>query len=622
MGSKSEIYITPRLEEIAVAGLVGAGLGLAAVSPFVTGLPGYLLRDAHTLSGAIRVVLAWAGPIAGAIAAGWYGAYQPMDSHLDGMRYVPRYAEARHALQRIECARFADPLPWVRHQTPPGLRIGGVEISHKRETTHFQAIGQTGQGKTTLYNAIVTQALARGGRVVLFDIKGDLVSRYAERPDCRLVGLWDARAALWDGPADFADPTALTDFAKKVMEVEAIKNGKGDPHWVEGAAAVLGGLLRSYMRNGGTWRWADLQADLQGGLLALVQKAARGSSEVRLRFPHAFLPRIDALHGPFLDKEESSMARSITDGVSGWLEELAIIDTQDKGRERFSFERWLTGKAHGDVHIVIFNYSKKYQTQCRRVFGAMFSVMAAVMGSPLMPKADPAAPGTWFILDEVIQLGRGSLPAIRSIMELGRDKGARVLLAFQSASQLADALGQEGARALLDQAVTPIYLHPSTRAAGEICDALKTRTVERLESTSTQGAIQGKAKHAMTVPVLLTSDLESLGEVDGGIELILQCKDVLGRLVQPFSPKPEHEAPGLVESETWKWGALRALEDADKRRAAEEGAKATAAATPAPAPAPATEPAAEPIAVGDLPDLDGDDDDVPFDLDSPAGDKE
>lgn len=175
-------------------------------------------------------------------------------------------------------------------------------------------------------------------------------------------------------------------------------------------------------------------------------------------------------------------------------------------------------------------------------------------------------------------MGPGALKEILSLMALGRSRGARVLLAFQAASQIEEALGQEAGRALLDQAVTQIYLHPSPRAVKEICDAAGERHVDRVESTVSNGATQGKTKHQVKEPVLVSGDLESLGEVDGGVELILHINDILGRLVQPFAVTPDHEAEAFVESETWKWGALKALEEADRQGAEGSGTPASSQA--------------------------------------------
>lgn len=572
MASTKEIRVSPRVEEILIGAAVGAGVGLALAAPFVTGLPGYLPHDVTGLAESIRAGLAWIAPAVGAVAGACYFALQPMDTHLSGMLYIPRYREARRRLQALERPLFT-PRGAIT-QAKRGLTIGGVELSHKRERTHFEAIGQTGQGKTTLYNAIVDQAIARGDRVILFDVKGDIAKRYFDGgKTCVLMGPWVSEAVLWDAPKDFDDPAAVTAFAQAIMEVEAARQGGKDPHWVQGGAAVLSGIMRSYMRGKSEWTWAGLHEDLQAGSLAMVQKAGRGDNEVRLRFPHAFLPQTDAKHGPFLDKEESSMARSVADGISGWMEEMSIIDAQDAHRERFSFSRWLTGQAHKDVQIVIFNFSDKYAPQARRLFGSMMGVVGEVLSGPRMPAVDPDGPGVWCIFDEVVQMGRGAMEPIRKLMELGRDKGARVLIAFQSVSQLKRELGKDGAEALLDQAVTPIYMHPAQRAAKETCDVIGTRQIARIETNASNGAIQGKVKKIVEEPVLRPSDLESLGETPDGIELILQIKDVLGRLLQPFMPRRVGGA-ALTESETWKWGALRALEEADKRRAAQAEADA------------------------------------------------
>lgn len=540
MSSKKVIYVTPRVEEILILSALGAAIGLALASPFASSANGHL-----TIAGGITAAL-------GAGVGAWLALRQERDSHLKGARYYPDPVEALRVLQRQERARFSAA---QKAGQVHGMSVGGLELSRKTETEHLFDVGITGSGKTAGLCAWIDQMIARGDRVVIHDIKGDLAARYFRPETCVMLGPWDARAAIWDAASDIDSPPRADEIAAAVC---GVKSAQGpDAHWARSAANVLRGLIKSYMREGRVWTWADLRDALAGDPVALVQRAAAGEPLVRTQFPSAFGDGggEDGEKGPYVSKEGASILSTLA-AKAGWLLAYAAVDAKDKNRERFSIQRWLMGVEHTDKHVVFLNYSALYAGVCEQLFGALVATIKSTVSSPLMPEVDPDSPAIWCVFDEYPQMGAEALVETQVIAELGRSRGVRVVVALQDETQLAAKLGQVQAAPILAQQATRVYLRTSPQTTEQVCKRAGTHQVDRIETTGSNGAVQGKTKHAVEEQVLRPDALTGLHVTPDGVEMILHTGDVLGKLVQPFPERRPSIAPAYVESATWRRGSL------------------------------------------------------------------
>jgi len=549
------IHAKARPEEIIILAAVGAAVALAVTSPLTYGVATYLPGGAGTWLDSFRSLLLWASAIAGAGTGAWYAARQERDTHLKGARYYDSPAEAAGPLQAQERAQFSAA---QRRGEVHGITIGGVELARSRETSHLYVVGLTGGGKTVLLNSIIDQALSRGDRLIVHDVKGDLAQRSFDPAKCVMLGPWDARAVIWNAAADIDSPAQADEFAAAVT---GAKTARGeDRHWLDQAASLLSGLIRSYLREGKTWTWADLREALAGDPVALVRRAAYGEPLVRQAFASAF-PEVGSEAKAHITKHGESVLATLSDSVKKWMLAYCAVDAQDIDRGRFSLVRWLLGQDHSDVRMVFLNYDRRYSVACEQLFGAMIATVAATIASPVVPEASPDQPAlTWCVFDEFPQLGSTALHEATAIAELGRSRGVRVVLALQDEAQLAARVGSERAAPILAQQVTRIYLRSSPQTAEAVCRRIGMRQVDRIETIAQNGSIAGKTKRAVNEAVILPSALMGLRvrapEKPNGVEMIVHINDVLGKLVQPFPTERTTGAPAYAESDTWKWGGL------------------------------------------------------------------
>jgi type IV secretory pathway TraG/TraD family ATPase VirD4 len=570
------VHIKSRIEEAAILALLGAAVAVTVVSIFAVGATGYLPSTALDMASKLHAMVLWMAAAIGLVVGGLYGLSQERDTHLRGARYYADPREASQVLQRMQHERVRGR---QKRNHIRGINIAGVELAMRTEVEHLYIEGLTGGGKTVLLESIIDQILARGDRLVLFDPKGELASRYFDPDTCEMLGPWDVRAAVWNAYADLGKVALVDEFASSVLGVhEATGEAK---EWRQAAAALLGGIIRSYMVGGRAWTWADIGDALTNGPVAVIQRAAEGDPLIRHDFASVFPAPGDPDHKPHIDRRGGSVT-GVMAATIRWLATYARVDEKDSFRKRFSPKRWLLREAHAEKQIIFLNHSSLYAGAAEQLFGAILASMAAVVASPEMPEQPAEAPHTWFILDEFPQAGTTAFKAIQKLAEMGRSRGCAVVLAIQHEKQITEKLGEAGAAAVLEQQVTRIYTKTASGTAEAISRRIGQRDIDRIETTAQNGAVLGKSKRTMTEQVILPGELMELtAKIKGsgrGAQLIMHSGAVLGKLTQQFPDECPPQADAFVPSETWAHGTLPDTPAADPVEGAEVGGDTDGAA--------------------------------------------
>ncbi|EQD40549.1 conjugal transfer protein TraD, partial [mine drainage metagenome] len=218
--------------------------------------------------------------------------------------------------------------------------MGGVELSRRREAEHIAMLGLPGGGKTTgVIYPVMDQALARGDRVVAHDAKGDITAARYDESTSVLLGPWDDRAATWDVGADFFDPSLVDEFASTLCGADEKTAGK-NLSFHQGAALLIGGLIKSAMGSSKSWTWATLADELSRPPRVLIQRSALGDPLVMQALPTVFSnPDPDAA----LTTGEGAML-SILGIASRIVVQLAAVQKAKTNARLFSIRRWVLGE--------------------------------------------------------------------------------------------------------------------------------------------------------------------------------------------------------------------------------------------------------------------------------------
>lgn len=540
-----------RAEEILIGALVGVGAGIATVSPLLVGMSDLNPLSAPGLLGFARAALAWGVAVATGGAGAWLTARQVRDTHIRGAKYLQDYEQSAKALSVIQQRNFSESQKAAKVK---GINVGGVEFSRTQETGHMYVVGLPGSGKTVLLAGMIDQILDRGDRILGHDSKGDFTARYFDPNTAVLLGPWDERAAVWDAASDISSPALADEFGASL----AGKVEGQNKFFHDAAGRLIAGLIRAQMVAGTDWSWATLRDQLALPPMQLIRQAARGDKGIETAMPTPFLPVFPNVPPPDLTNGERAVL-SVLGTATQWISNYAAIDTPE--RERFSLRKWLLREAHHGKTMVILNSSSAYEAAGQAIFGSMLATASATAASAAMPEISADEDGTWLILDEFPQLGSTALSQIQKIEEVGRSRGMRVVKALQDESQLIAVASRDKAEPMLSVQGARIYLRSSDKTADALSRRIGNADVERIETTVENGALCGKTRRIVQIPVVSQADLLGLRVRTGndtplGAEIIVHIEDTLARLVQPFPERKKPVAVPLVESQAWKMGSL------------------------------------------------------------------
>ena len=545
----------------------------------------------------VREFRGWQGGIppavallAGALAA--WGAWRfltiPPERHVRG-----------HVLHRDPKA-IALALKPARGE-PAGIFIHPqVQIEEKIEVRHTLLVGGSGGGKTTILWSLIHQAQARGDRILLFDSKGDFTEKLSG--NFTLLSPTDARSARWVLGNDVL--TAIDAHALTETLIPSAPGGDKEPMWINGARALLLGVITDVQRhNGRKWGFVTLASAIANALsdFETLKNIITREDPAMLSLlggEDAVAPSRTTMG--FLVQVATSVRHVINLGVGA--DDLA--HTKNPG---WAVRAWLAGKTP-PVAVVGFRDSARSLSQ---VWAAsLIEQVVRQVGD--MPDAPPQERRIWLIVDEAPRAGK--VPSITDALAAARSKGVRVILGIQSMAQIRETYSRETAITWGSVLATKIICQTTAPEDQKWCsELLGEREVERYtHQLSQQSHSDGGGQHASSwqrvrEPVLLPASFgQELRVLPTGPRALLMSGGEAALLDWPF-PELQKSRPPYVAARWTQpgyqrpvWGKtppdVAAPPSASTRPEDKEKVKRAAA----PAPAPLT-PA--PIPSGDLPDF-------------------
>lgn len=304
-----------------------------------------------------------------------------------------------------------------------------VQLPPAAESYNILAIGTQGAGKSGLLRAWLEQLIARGDRVVVHDVKGDMT---AGLPADRfiLVAPHDARSAAWDIARDIGDRAAALEFATR-----SIKAAKADSMWADGARALWADAIVSLARkHGRAWTLRhlyDLLTSSPDVFKAALVESGAASSE---------LITFDESGGV----QRTSMSLLITLWVAALTTLKPLVDAWDDvpASRRFSLTGWLS--EGNSLPPIVVQKSAEYPELSSLVSGLLVERLAALVLAPGRPRNPPRKIA--LILDELAELGE--LRRLPNLLSVGREVGVMTIAAIQDLGQLVETYGETTARTL------------------------------------------------------------------------------------------------------------------------------------------------------------------------------
>lgn len=455
--------------------------------------------------------------------------------HIRG-RCLHQDADARHSMRRY--------LVGIGVSEKTNLWLSPrVQLTPIAESYNILAIGTQGAGKTGLLRAWIEQIIARGDRLIVHDVKGDVTAGLpAER--FILVAPHDIRSAAWDIARDIADRPAALEFAAR-----SIKTAHGDTMWADGAKALFAdAIVALIQRHGDGWTLRDLYELLTSPpdqfKAALVASGA-ASAEL-IAFDDSGVQR-------------TSMSLLITLWVAVFTTLKPLVDAWAVvPKERcFSLRDWLRDGRHLPRTIII-QKSAVYPELSALVGGLLVERLAGALLAPGRPRNHGGKVA--LVLDELAELGH--LRRLPNLLSVGREVGVLTIAAVQDLGQLVEIYGETVARTLESRFGIKVV---GRLTAGDTAERIsKVMIGERLVQFMTPSDDPQRpgacVRHRETHPVFPVERLETeLGvRTERGRLLVRHLVLGLGdpALVDtPFTSWPDRRP--AVRPATWVRGAVR-----------------------------------------------------------------
>ena len=393
-------------------------------------------------------------------------------------------------LSQKECRQSGDGL-----QFPPG-----IPISRDRESRHFLIWGSTGAGKTTAMLHLMLQAIARGDKVLILDVKGDMTATLPRLGN--IIAPHDARSLQWDIATDCRSPQEARELAARL-----IPESRSDRIWSDAAREILTACVVSLqVRHGDRWGWSDLRE--------LVVADAEALLDVAERFhPEAI---------QFLKEPGSKTTQSIISTFKAHMNVVSVLAEAwpNSSRERpFSVRKWLS---HPACHPIVLQHDGRFPQLTKAWLSGIIGLLASHAASPAM-KENPER-RTWLFLDEFPQLER--LDHFSTLLDVGRSKGISVVLGAQDLSQIRKTYGHDQADAWIGMIGTHIITRMNLGQSAETTSRLiGQQTVEHYRKSETRagGNLSTTWTREREVrPVITPSELsDRLGAFRDGVRALL-----------------------------------------------------------------------------------------------------
>lgn len=299
----------------------------------------------------------------------------------------------------------------------PGLWLApGVRLPREAEGQFMLVLGDKGSGKSNILRAFASQAVARGDRVLLHCVKGDVARSFAS-DEAVLIGAHHKHGWAWDAAADLDGEAAYMDLAAAV-----IPSSGSSAFWAQSARAVFVDILHDLATEPGRKGWTFTE---------LAERLLDDPESIRAR-----IARLGFSSSPLIESGEDGLTNTafgimatLWAGTLSGLRPLALAWDGMPPERRFSVKRWLKGEGPG---VVVLQTTPEYAELSTLVATSVLGRVVVGVSDPSLP-VDPKRRVT-LVLDEFHALGR--IRRLETALALGREKGLVVTAALQSLAQL------------------------------------------------------------------------------------------------------------------------------------------------------------------------------------------
>lgn len=370
------------------------------------------------------------------------------------------------------------------------LPFGSIRMPISAEIKHTFLVGRPGTGKTVLASQVLDRLKARDGKGIVYDFKGEYLSKFYDPDKDLIFNPLDGRSLGWN----------LFNELETYMDVDAIAASlippsisNTDPFWNDAARGVFTGILHYLYRNGFNSNqdiWDMLTAD--GKQIAAELKKTRGA-EAGYRY---------------IEDASSKQALSV---FAVMMQYTKCFEYMAANEGDFSVKDWLQ---NDDGFIFITNYADVQDT-----LKPVLSLFIDLLGRKLLSLPNDINRRIFFILDEFGTLQR--LSSILKLLTLSRSKGGAVFIGIQDIGQIEKLYSSSHRQSIVNACGNSVIFSVEDNDTARYCSD-KTAETEYMttEKTISMGVNDNRDGISLGLrpkkePLFLPSDIKNLPDLTG-----------------------------------------------------------------------------------------------------------
>jgi type IV secretory pathway TraG/TraD family ATPase VirD4 len=363
-----------------------------------------------------------------------------------------------------------------------GIKVDGLKemlrIPVRAESQHFQIIGDSGAGKTTIIFQILRQIQGRGDSAIIYDPACEFIQRFydSKRGDVILNPL-DARCPYWGPSEELRRRSEAKTLAESLFQPTQDKKGE---FFVETPQKIFAHLLTYGPSPEDLVNWMSNADEIDRRVLGteMAYMIAKGAQQQR---------------------------NGVLASLGLVADSLRMLPTRSEVKTMWTATEWAEERK-GWIFITS-------QPAERAALRPLHSLWIDLLVLRLLNEPKPSQRRAWFVLDELASLQR--LPQLHTAITENRKSRNPVVLGFQGKAQLEYLYGHL-AEVMLSQPATNIWLKTKEPKAGQwVSEFIGKVEIERMRETHFDGSRSGRnfALDRQEEPLVMESEISGLEDL-------------------------------------------------------------------------------------------------------------
>jgi hypothetical protein len=350
-----------------------------------------------------------------------------------------------------------------------------LRVPERAEDQHFEIIGDTGSGKTTIIMQMLRQIQTRGHSAIIYDPACEFIERfYSESRGDIVLNPLDRRCPYWGPSEELVRRAEARTIAASLFQPTNDRKGE---FFVESPQKIFAHLLLDLPTPQQLVEWMSHPEE--------IDRRIKDTELASLIDPSAPQQRSGVLGSLSLIADSFRLLPRKEDAATEW-------NAREWSKER---KGW------------IFLTSQPAEREALRPLHSLWIDMLVLR---LLSAPGPGQHPVWFVLDELASLQR--LPQLHTAITENRKSRNPIVLGFQGKAQLEVVYGHL-AEVMLSQPATKIFLKTTEPNAAEwVSRAIGRVEIERMKETHFDGTRSGKnySLDRQTEPLVLDSEISGL----------------------------------------------------------------------------------------------------------------